>query len=123
MNSVVLLLGAVIAFVVAYKVYGDFLAKKWGISNDKVTPATKINDDKDDYRDILFHKERFTETYRYMFLGIGDHDFRMIQGDIEAMRLLREEYGLPIDFYHVPGIHDWTFWRKALVRFMGKVFH
>lgn len=47
MNSVVLLLGAVIAFVVAYKVYGDFLAKKWGISNDKVTPATKINDDKD----------------------------------------------------------------------------
>ena len=42
---------------------------------------------------------------------------------IEAMRLLREEYGLPIDFYHVPGIHDWTFWRKALVRFMGKVFH
>ena len=58
-----------------------------------------------------------------MFLGIGDQDFRMIQGDIEAMRLLREEYGLPIDFYHVPGIHDWTFWRKALVRFMGKVFH
>lgn len=85
--------------------------------------AFKINDDKDDYRDILFHKERFTETYRYMFLGIGDQDFRMIQGDIEAMRLLREEYGLPIDFYHVPGIHDWTFWRKALVRFMGKVFH
>ena len=47
MNSVVLLLAAVAAFIVAYKAYGDFLAKKWGISNDNVTPATKINDDKD----------------------------------------------------------------------------
>ena len=47
MNSVVLLLAAVAAFIVAYKVYGDFLAKKWGISNDNVSPATKFNDDKD----------------------------------------------------------------------------
>ena len=47
MNSVVLLVAAVVAFVVAYNTYGNFLAKKWGISNDRKTPATEINDDKD----------------------------------------------------------------------------
>ncbi|MGN1405384.1 MAG: carbon starvation protein A [Erysipelotrichaceae bacterium] len=47
MNSVVLLISAVVAFVLAYKVYGDFLAKKWGISNENKTPAEEINDDKD----------------------------------------------------------------------------
>ena len=40
MNSVVLLVAAVVAFVVAYNTYGNFLAKKWGISNDRKTPST-----------------------------------------------------------------------------------
>lgn len=47
MNSVVLLLAAVAAFIVAYNTYGNFLAKKWGISNENRTPAEQINDDKD----------------------------------------------------------------------------
>ncbi|MCR4777876.1 MAG: enterochelin esterase [Lachnospiraceae bacterium] len=84
--------------------------------------AFKIKDNKDDYSDILFNKEKFVNTYRYMFLGIGEQDVRMYDDDVENMKTLREKYGLPIDFYHVPGIHDWTFWRKAMVQFLLKVF-
>ncbi|WP_408072628.1 alpha/beta hydrolase-fold protein [Butyrivibrio sp. JL13D10] len=83
----------------------------------------KINDAKDDYRDVLFDKNKFNDTYRYMFLGIGEQDYRMYDTDVENMKLLHETYGLPIEFYHVPGIHDWTFWRKAMVKFLEGVFH
>lgn len=48
MNSVVLLVIALAAFVAAYNTYGNFLAKKWGISNDVKTPAVE-NDDGNDY--------------------------------------------------------------------------
>ncbi len=82
----------------------------------------KIKDNKDDYTDLLYNRENFEKTFRYMFLGIGEQDFRMYDEDVENMRILREEYKLPIDFYHVPGIHDWTFWRKAMVQFLEKVF-
>ena len=76
----------------------------------------------DVYTAVLTDRDRFTETFRYMFLGIGEQDFRMYDGDVENMRKVHEEYNIPIDFYHVPGIHDWTFWRKAMVQFMEKVF-
>ncbi len=82
----------------------------------------KIRDDRDDYTDVLYDRERFLKQFRYLFVGIGEQDVRMYDEDVENMRLLKEEYGLPIEFYHVPGIHDWTFWRKAVVQFLQGVF-
>ena len=71
----------------------------------------------------MFDKDKFNETYRFMFLGIGEQDYRMYETDVENMKLLHDTYELPIEFYHVPGIHDWTFWRKAMVKFLEGVFH
>lgn len=47
MNSVFLLVLAIVAFVVAYNTYGSFLAKKWGISNENKTPAVQMEDGND----------------------------------------------------------------------------
>lgn len=44
MNSVWIILSSVIIFLVAYIVYGKYLAKKWGIDVTKVTPAHELND-------------------------------------------------------------------------------
>lgn len=39
MNAIVLLLGAIVIFLVAYVTYGSWLAKKWGIDLTRKTPA------------------------------------------------------------------------------------
>ncbi|MCJ7687990.1 MAG: carbon starvation protein A [Clostridiaceae bacterium] len=39
MNSVVLILGSIIIFVIAYATYGAWLCKKWGIDAKRPTPA------------------------------------------------------------------------------------
>jgi carbon starvation protein len=47
MNSLVILISAIVFFVVAYVCYGGFLAKKWGLDNKKQTPAVRLNDNID----------------------------------------------------------------------------
>ena len=39
MNSLTLLLGSAIIFIIAYVCYGGYLAKKWGIDDNRKTPA------------------------------------------------------------------------------------
>lgn len=59
MNSALLLLIGVVAFIGAYVTYGRFLAKKWGIDPKRVTPAHALRDDMDycpaDAKVILGH--------------------------------------------------------------------
>ncbi len=48
MNSLVLLLGGIAVFVIAYICYGGYLAKKWGVSaNTAETPAHRLADGRD----------------------------------------------------------------------------
>ena len=47
MNSLVLLFAGLAVFFVAYVLYGGYLAKKWGISRDNITPANRFNDNRD----------------------------------------------------------------------------
>lgn len=47
MNGLFLLLLGILLFVTAYITYGGFLAKLWGISPDKKTPAHTMRDDRD----------------------------------------------------------------------------
>lgn len=47
MNSLVLLVTAIILFLVAYTTYGGYLAKKWGIDGKRPTPAHTLRDDVD----------------------------------------------------------------------------
>ena len=44
MNSLVLMIGSVIIFIIAYATYGAWLAKKWGVDTTRRTPAHEIND-------------------------------------------------------------------------------
>ena len=44
MNSVVLILLAIVIFVVAYLTYGRYLAKTWGIDPSRKTPAHELED-------------------------------------------------------------------------------
>lgn len=44
MNSLVLLILAIVIFIIAYVTYGRWLAKKWGIDFNKKTPAHTLND-------------------------------------------------------------------------------
>ncbi|HQL37512.1 MAG TPA: carbon starvation CstA family protein, partial [Bacillota bacterium] len=47
MNSLVLLFIGIAAFLVAYTVYGKWLAKQWGIDPTKKTPSCTLRDDID----------------------------------------------------------------------------
>lgn len=44
MNSLVLMIGSIIIFIIAYATYGSWLAKKWGVDTTRKTPAHEIND-------------------------------------------------------------------------------
>ena len=44
MNSLWVLLGSIIVFIIAYATYGAWLAKKWGVDNSRKTPAHEQND-------------------------------------------------------------------------------
>jgi carbon starvation protein len=44
MNSLVLMLGSIIIFIIAYATYGAWLAKKWGVDPTRKTPAHEVND-------------------------------------------------------------------------------
>lgn len=44
MNSVVLILLAIVIFVAAYLTYGRYLAKAWGIDPNRKTPAHELED-------------------------------------------------------------------------------
>lgn len=59
MNSLLLLIIAIVAFFIAYVTYGRWLAKKWGIDIEKPTPANTLKDGVDyvpsDAKVILGH--------------------------------------------------------------------
>jgi carbon starvation protein len=49
MNSLVLLIGGIVLFLAAYICYGGYLAKKWGLSNNRKTPAHNHPENTSDY--------------------------------------------------------------------------
>lgn len=44
MSALLLILGSIVIFVIAYITYGAWLAKQWGVDPSRVTPANEIND-------------------------------------------------------------------------------
>ena len=47
MNALILLVGGIVLFFIAYITYGSYLAKKWGIDPSRKTPAHTLRDNKD----------------------------------------------------------------------------
>ncbi len=81
-----------------------------------------IQDEEVDNRPIFSDKAKFEESYRLIFVASGEQDELAYEDNRAAMKCLKEEYGLRIPFYHAPGLHNWTFWRKALKEFLQLVF-
>lgn len=44
MSSLLLMVGSIVIFIIAYATYGAWLAKKWGVDPARKTPAHEIND-------------------------------------------------------------------------------
>ena len=44
MNSLLLMIGSILIFIIAYATYGAWLAKQWGVDPSRKTPAHEIND-------------------------------------------------------------------------------
>src|SRR5690554_957869 len=44
MSALLLILGSIVIFIIAYIFYGAWLAKQWGVDISKKTPAHEIND-------------------------------------------------------------------------------
>lgn len=44
MSSLLLIIGSIVIFIIAYATYGSWLAKKWGVDPTRETPAHEIND-------------------------------------------------------------------------------
>lgn len=66
MNSLVLLILGAVLFIIAYATYGAYLARQWGISPSRKTPAHEFYDGVD-----------YVPTNRYVLLG---HHFASIAG-------------------------------------------
>lgn len=73
-----------------------------------------------DYRNILFHKEKFENMFRMLFVACGEQE----PFYEETCKNVREvlEKGIVLETYFAKGQHDWTFWRHCAVEFLKKVF-
>lgn len=47
MSTLVLIIGSIVVFLIAYTTYGAYLAKQWGIDPTRKTPAHEMNDGMD----------------------------------------------------------------------------
>jgi len=67
-----------------------------------------------------FDLDGYAGPYDYIFVGCGDQE-----GFIEPTKANVEDAnakGIAVDFFHMHGYHDWTFWRHCFYEFAQKVF-
>ena len=79
-----------------------------------------VQDEEDDYRDVLLDKEKFKERFVLLFVACGTKDPFYEKTRENADRVL--EAGVPIETFWDYGYHDWTFWRHCAVRFLRQLF-
>lgn len=79
-----------------------------------------IQNDEDDYRDILMNPEVFEKRFNMLFVACG-----MQESFYEATKKNEETVlaaGVPIEVFEGYGYHDWTFWRHCANAFLRKLF-
>ena len=79
-----------------------------------------IQNDEEDYRDILLNREEFLKRFRMLFVACGT-----CEAFYESTKKNEDEVlaaGVPIDIFHDYGYHDWTFWRHCANSFLRKLF-
>lgn len=79
-----------------------------------------IQNDEEDYRDILLNREEFLKRFRMLFVACGT-----CEAFYESTKKNEDEVlaaGVPIEIFHDYGYHDWTFWRHCANSFLRKLF-
>ena len=79
-----------------------------------------LQNEENDYRDILLNKEHFQKQFEVFFVACGTQE-----GFIEETKKNAAEVaakGADIHTYWDYGYHDWTFWRHCFYEFAQKVF-
>lgn len=80
-----------------------------------------IKDKEVDFTRVLCDKEVFEKEIDYLFVACGEQE-GFYDVTTAAVQNLRDEYGIPLTYYHVPGVHDWTFWRHCAAEFLPELF-
>ncbi|HKM35707.1 MAG TPA: alpha/beta hydrolase-fold protein [Lachnospiraceae bacterium] len=79
-----------------------------------------IQNEEDDYRNILFDPAEFEKTFKLLFVACG------MQEPSYASTKENEEivlsHNVPITVFEGYGYHDWTFWRHCLADFLPRLF-
>lgn len=79
-----------------------------------------LQNDEDDYRDILLDKESFLERFNLLFVACGTQEKFYEDTKENATKVL--EAGVPIETFWDYGYHDWTFWRHCADKFLRLLF-
>lgn len=79
-----------------------------------------LQNEEDDYRDVLFSKEAFAERFRMLFVACGTKEGFYDDTRGNAQKVL--DAGIPLETFWDYGYHDWTFWRHCVNMFLRKLF-
>ncbi len=79
-----------------------------------------IQDNEDDYSDILLNPQVFHERYKLLFVACGMQEGSYAATKENEERVLKA--GTRIETFEGYGYHDWTFWRHCLNAFLRKLF-
>lgn len=79
-----------------------------------------IQDEEDDYRDIILNPDVFKERFHMLFVACGTEE-TFYSSTKENEEIVRKA-GVPIETFEGYGYHDWTFWRHCLKEFLPKLF-
>lgn len=79
-----------------------------------------LQDEENDYREVLFNPRAFAERFRLLFVACGTHEnfYETTKQNVAAVL----ENKVPVEFYEAYGYHDWTFWRHCAREFLPKLF-
>jgi len=79
-----------------------------------------IQNEEDDYRDILLNKEEFERRFKLLFVSVGTKEF-FLEPTRKSIAEI-EEKGNHIEYFEDYGYHDWTFWRHSANKFLRLLF-
>ncbi len=80
-----------------------------------------LNGERGDNLQLIHDGEAFRKQFKYMLATCGTGDVLSCPDNIRAEEEMKK-YNVPVEFMRMPGEHTWTFWRKAVVYFLERVF-
>lgn len=79
-----------------------------------------IKEEDNDYSDILFDQEKFTEQFELLFVACGTLD-GFYEKTLKNVKEV-QKHNTELVFFQEEGNHDWTFWRHCAKEFLPRLF-